>query len=444
MKHRIIILFFLHLFVTNLKGEWIWHGDFPWIYSPEDQEWSFWHSSKGFNLWDDSQGKWNTYDTPPAEKWIWDSKFPWVYSSETKKWTYWYPKEGNFSLWKNSQEKWLSFDPKSDKEWTYHLEKDPFIHSTIFAGYFSLWWFDQNGSVGYHANDIEYPNYHEIFSSTITQIAAVDTHTLFVNKDGSLWGMGDNQYGQLGSSSSSLSSTETPIKIVDANVSYACVGRDYCSFFIKNDGSLWAMGHNQYGQLGDDTNITRETPVMICSDGVRQVSSSGSESFYLKQDGSLWGMGLLHTSWNSSSGTDEYRKTPFQIVDQNVTFLTGGGHFLKNDGSLWKASDSDSWEILPDMNTTKPKKLVVSGVVKVSGFQDGRSLIYTDKNQSLFSWEDPDYSDQNTTYSSVNKNKTGIIDIAIGGRGPLILDKNGTLSYYNGTEFINIAHNIRK
>jgi hypothetical protein len=441
MKHRIIILFFLHLFVTNLKGEWIWHGDFPWIYSPEDQEWSFWHSSKGFNLWDDSQGKWNSYDTPPVEKWIWDSEFPWVYSSEAKKWTYWYPKEGNFSLWKNSQEKWLSFDPKSDKEWTYHLEKDPFIHSTIFAGYFDVLWLDINGSVGDYVlgNDKpKYLNYPQIFSSNIIQIAVIDTHILFVNEDGSLWGMGDNQYGQLGRASSSLSRTNTPIKIIDSNVSYACVGRDYCSFFIKNDGSLWAMGRNQYGQLGDDTNITRETPVMICSDGVRQVSSSGSESFYLKQDGSLWGMGRL------SEITAAYRKTPFQIVDQNVTFLTGGGSFLKNDGSLWQASDSSNWDILPDMDITKPIKLVDSGVIKVSGFQDGRHLMYTNKRQSLFYWDDPDPSDNIYEPESINLNKSGIIDLAIGGHIGVFLDKNGTLYDYNGTGFSIIANNAKK
>lgn len=33
---------------------------------------------------------------------------------------------------------------------------------------------------------------------TVTNIAAGDGHSLFLKSDGSLWGMGDNQYGQLG------------------------------------------------------------------------------------------------------------------------------------------------------------------------------------------------------------------------------------------------------
>lgn len=32
---------------------------------------------------------------------------------------------------------------------------------------------------------------------------------------------------------------------------------------LKEDGSLWAMGYNEYGQLGDGTTTDRHTPVMI-------------------------------------------------------------------------------------------------------------------------------------------------------------------------------------
>jgi alpha-tubulin suppressor-like RCC1 family protein len=37
------------------------------------------------------------------------------------------------------------------------------------------------------------------------------------------------------------------------------------SFYIKTDGSVWAMGDNQYGQLGDSTNWNRNRPIRIFS-----------------------------------------------------------------------------------------------------------------------------------------------------------------------------------
>jgi len=43
-----------------------------------------------------------------------------------------------------------------------------------------------------------------------------------------------------------------PEQIVGGNVT-AIAGGNYHSLFLKSDGSLWAMGYNSNGQLGDGT-----------------------------------------------------------------------------------------------------------------------------------------------------------------------------------------------
>jgi alpha-tubulin suppressor-like RCC1 family protein len=52
------------------------------------------------------------------------------------------------------------------------------------------------------------------------------------------------------------------VQIIASNVVAVAAG-GYSSYFIKSDGSLWAMGYNLYGQLGDGTVTSRRTPVQI-------------------------------------------------------------------------------------------------------------------------------------------------------------------------------------
>ena len=81
----------------------------------------------------------------------------------------------------------------------------------------------------------------------VTTVAAGGEHSLFLKSDGSLWAMGDNEYGQLGDGT--YNNTNRPEQIVATNVTAIAAGGSH-SLFLKSDGSLWAMGDNQSGELG--------------------------------------------------------------------------------------------------------------------------------------------------------------------------------------------------
>lgn len=106
--------------------------------------------------------------------------------------------------------------------------------------------------------------------------------------------MGDNSYGQLGDGTNNR--TNAPKKIVPSGVIAIAAGRAH-SMFIKSDGSLWVMGDNSYGQLGDGTtdseNYATNQPEEIVTSNVVAISGGVFHSLFLKSDGSLWAMG-----WN--------------------------------------------------------------------------------------------------------------------------------------------------
>jgi len=69
-------------------------------------------------------------------------------------------------------------------------------------------------------------------------------------------------------------------------------GGDMTTLYIKNDNSLWGIGNNGHGRLGDGSGVNRETPVHIM-DNVAMVHIQGRISFALQTDGTLytWGGG---------------------------------------------------------------------------------------------------------------------------------------------------------
>jgi alpha-tubulin suppressor-like RCC1 family protein len=91
-------------------------------------------------------------------------------------------------------------------------------------------------------------------------VAAGNSHTLAIKQDGSLWAWGHNFYGQLGDGSNNWERS-TPVQ-VQTGVSAVSAGY-YHSVMLKQDGSVWSFGSSTKGQLGDGSSGTRPTPVRV-------------------------------------------------------------------------------------------------------------------------------------------------------------------------------------
>ena len=101
--------------------------------------------------------------------------------------------------------------------------------------------------------------------TVVTNVAAGGENSFFIKSDGSLWGMGNNQSGQLGVGI--FFATNQPQPIVPGDVTAVAVGdgmtTDAHCLFLKSDGSVWVMGGNNFGQLGDGSTNNSFFPEQI-------------------------------------------------------------------------------------------------------------------------------------------------------------------------------------
>ncbi|MDP2106993.1 MAG: hypothetical protein Q8J76_13440, partial [Desulfobulbaceae bacterium] len=118
-------------------------------------------------------------------------------------------------------------------------------------------------------------------------VAAGGAHALALAADGSVWAWGFNDQGQLGDGT--LQYSTAPI-LVQGLPEIKAVSAGYTSSMaLGHDGSVWTWGSNLSGELGDGTTTSRHRPIKIQGlDNVDAVTLNASTAMAIKNDGTLW------------------------------------------------------------------------------------------------------------------------------------------------------------
>ncbi|PJJ59985.1 RCC1 domain-containing protein [Hymenobacter chitinivorans] len=181
------------------------------------------------------------------------------------------------------------------------------------------------------------------------RLAAGDTHNLVIHPDGTLWAWGDNQAGELGDGSQSTQPRPVPVgtatwQTVAANSLY--------SAGIRSDGTLWTWGRNTYGQLGDGTTYDVAVPQQVGTASTwASVACGFSHTVAVRADGTLWTWGRNNYGQlgNGSSSGTIVQRTPVQVGTATTWRSVKAGIYhtlaLKADGTLWAWGDNSQYQL---------------------------------------------------------------------------------------------------
>ena len=219
----------------------------------------------------------------------------------------------------------------------------------------SLWTYSAYGdagslfSMGYNNGGDLGQNNRTKYSSPV-QIPGSWKDVGGVKSDGTLWSWGYNGIGALGQNS--LTSYSSPVQVGSDATWYEAYGlidnqntEKECSA-IKTDGTLWAWGYNNDGQLGLNNRTNYSSPVQVGGDtdwpttGHNKFgwSANYQSNAAVKADGTLWAWGM---NWMGTLGQNSeiYYSSPVQIPGTTWKGISRGIRVgmagTKTDGTLW-------------------------------------------------------------------------------------------------------------
>jgi alpha-tubulin suppressor-like RCC1 family protein len=178
-------------------------------------------------------------------------------------------------------------------------------------------------------------------------------HSVALRADGTVWSYGNNEMGQIGNGTTD--DCHVPTQVMEGSgfltdVIKISAGSEH-NLAIKNDNTVRAWGWNNNGQLGDDTDVNRFTPIRVTGeegdgylDNVIDIATGYMHSMALKSDGTVysWGSNSMGQLGNS---TTENSSTPIQVIGEGgygflsdvIAIACGDEHSiaLKSDGTLY-------------------------------------------------------------------------------------------------------------
>ena len=194
-------------------------------------------------------------------------------------------------------------------------------------------------------------------------------HFVGVKSDGTAWSIGNNSYGQLGYST-------TTISIFNAT---SVVAKSQSVFAVTSTGTLWAWGLNSWGQLGTNNQTNYSTPVQVgtSSNWTNRVATAINHTLALQSNGTLWSWGRNESGQLGQNDLGN-KFTPTQVGALSQWSQVACGYSwsiaVQSNGSLWTWGNNNVGQLGLNTSTTYSSPVQVGALSNWAKLSSGQNF----------------------------------------------------------------------
>ena len=196
-----------------------------------------------------------------------------------------------------------------------------------------MWGIGNNGALGLGSTtNYNSPKQVGALTNWLSINGGVYTSTFAIKTNGTLWAWGRNNFGQLGNGNTTNYSS--PIQIGALSNWAAIAPESAFTIAIKTDGTLWSWGQNNYGQLGLGNTTDYSSPKQVGALNTWSKISTAFASHAIKTDGTMWAWGYNADGRLGVNNLTNY-SSPKQVGALTTWAQIANQLAIKTDGTLW-------------------------------------------------------------------------------------------------------------
>jgi len=273
--------------------------------------------------------------------------------------------------------------------------------------------------------------------------------TMALQRNGRLWGWGANASGQIGDNS--LIAKCTPVAVggtlkTFCKIAPGGIGSSSShTLGLDKNGKAWAWGVNTFGQIGDNSIISKLTPVAVLGQQKTfcKIDTGLSHSLAIDKNGRAWAWGTnmatRFLAGQLGDGTTNSRLTPVSVIGQVKTFchIAAGDYFsvaIDKNGKAWSWGYGVGGKLGDNLSGNKCTPVAVCGNKTFCSISAYTHTLALDKNGRAWAWGlnlfgqigDNSTNSRITPVSVCGAVKT-FCQISAGSNHSLAIDKNGKI-----------------
>lgn len=228
----------------------------------------------------------------------------------------------------------------------------------------------------------------QVLSGDAVAVAAGCDHSMVLKQDGSVWATGRNDHGQLGDGTTSPKSSF--VQVVSGGATAVAAGGQH-SLVLKQYGSVWSTGSNSYGQLGSNLLVDGSAVFSkVIKSGVQAVAAGALHSVVVRRDGSVWTAGQ-NLYGQLGDGSTTAKSTFINVIATGVLTIgvqavaAGASHsmILKYDGTVWVTGNNMNGQLGDRSIDDRSNFAVVYSGVKAIAGGFGHSMLLAEDDSVL-------------------------------------------------------------